>query len=186
MTPRLADHDLGRIVRTLRRRQKLSLRKLAAAVDFSPSFISQVENNLASPSVSSLERLAQGLGVSLSDFFQVEAPLSAITHATRRRTLRSGWSRARLEVLGPAGTGRSLETVLVTIAPGGMSGKREHPTHGERFAFLVDGRIMLTVAGSPHALRRGDAITISAGTPHRWENTSRTRAVLLLVSTRPG
>jgi quercetin dioxygenase-like cupin family protein len=185
MTAGLRNHNLGRIVRTLRRRQKLSLRKLAAAVDFSPSFLSQVENNLVSPSVSSLERLAQGLGVSLSGFFQVETPLSAITHAARRRTLRSEWSRARLEVLGPAGEGRRLEAVLVTIAPGGMSGKREYPTHGERFAFLVDGRIMLTVAGSPHTLRRGDAITIDAGTPHRWENRSRARAVLLLVTTPP-
>jgi quercetin dioxygenase-like cupin family protein len=182
--PRRSEHDLGRIVRTLRRRQKLSLRELAAAIDFSPSFISQVENNLASPSVSSLERLAHGLGVSLPEFFEVEAPLSPITHAARRRTLRSHWSRARLEVLGPVGAGRKLETVLVRISPGGTSGKREHPAHGERFAFVVDGRITLTVEGATHSLRRGDAITINAGAPHRWENTSRARTVLLLVTTR--
>jgi quercetin dioxygenase-like cupin family protein len=180
-----SEHDLGRIVRTLRRRRKLSLRALAAAIDFSPSFISQVENNLASPSVSSLERLAHGLGVSLPEFFQVDAPLSAVTHAARRRKLRSGWSRARLEVLGPVGAGRKLETVLVNISPGGTSGKREHPAPGERFAFVVDGRITLTVAGATHTLRRGDAITVNAGLPHRWENTSRTLTVLLLVTTRP-
>ncbi len=47
----------------------MSLRALADRVDFSASFLSQIENGQCSPSISSMEKIANALGVTLGQFF---------------------------------------------------------------------------------------------------------------------
>lgn len=57
----------------------MSLRALGEVTGFSASFLSQVENGLASPSISSMEKIAAALGVTLWQFFQVaEVPRANI------------------------------------------------------------------------------------------------------------
>jgi XRE family transcriptional regulator, regulator of sulfur utilization len=161
----------------------MSVRKLAAAVDFSPSFISQVERNKVSPSISSLERLATGLGVSLGDFFKEESPTTVVRRAGRQR-LTSGWSRARIEALDPAYPGRLLEAIMVTIAPGGTSGKRAHPHERERMVIIFAGSVSLTLGSSTYVMNQGDSVLIPPEIPHRWENRGKRSASLVIVSAR--
>ena len=62
-SPRTAtplEQSLGDALRRLRLRERVSVRTLASKCGFSPSFISQVELNQASPSLASLERIAAG------------------------------------------------------------------------------------------------------------------------------
>jgi len=177
------ERDLGSIVRRLRRSQGMSMRKMAANVDFSASFISQVERNQVSPSISSLERLAAGLGVTLGDFFREVSP-TAVVRRVDRQSLTSGWSRARIEALDPTHPGSLLEAVMVTIAPGGTSGKRDHPHERERFVIIFEGSVRLTLAESTYTMRRGDSVTVLPGVPHHWENRSKRSASLVIVSAR--
>jgi len=52
----------------------MSLRSLATRTDFSPSFISQLENGQVSPSIHSMEKIANTLGVTLGAFFAAIGP----------------------------------------------------------------------------------------------------------------
>jgi transcriptional regulator with XRE-family HTH domain len=61
----MIEANLGEANRRLRERQGVSLPGLAEKTNFSPSFISQVENGQAPPSISSIERTALALGVLL-------------------------------------------------------------------------------------------------------------------------
>jgi transcriptional regulator with XRE-family HTH domain len=180
---KLLERNLGGTVRRLRRSQGMSVRKLAAAVDFSASFISQLERNMVSPSISSLERLAAGLGVTLGDFFKDASPTVVIPRGSRQ-SLTSGWSRAYIESLDSAHPGRLLEAVMVTIAPGGTSGKRAHLHDRERFVIIFEGSVRLTLAEATYGMRRGDSVLVLPGVPHRWENHGRRRASLVIVSAR--
>ncbi len=178
-----AEQNLGDIVRRLRTARDLSVRTLAGRAGFSPSFISQVEHNQASPSIGSLERLAGALGVSLGDFFgDPGGRARPVTRATRRRRLTSWWSRARIEALSPAG--RSFEAVLVTLGAGGSSGKRPHAHAGEALAIVFDGVVRLTLGDEVLRLVAGDAVNLDPGTPHLWENPARRPVRLVIISTR--
>src|SRR6185503_11454746 len=115
---RMIEANLGEAVRKLRERSHMSLRTLAEKSDFSPSFISQVENGQASPSISSMERIAVALGVTLGEFFQAtENGQSSIVRAGSRLGLNSEWSKANIESLLHSGPGGKLEAVLVTLLP---------------------------------------------------------------------
>jgi quercetin dioxygenase-like cupin family protein len=180
---RKLERDLGSTVRRLRRRQGMSVRKLATGTDFSPSFISQLERNKVSPSISSLERLAFGLGVTLGDFFADASPTVVVPRHSRQR-LTSGWSRARIEALDTAHPHRLLEAVMVTMSSGGTSGKRPHPHERDRFVIVFDGLVTLTLADSTYTLRRGDSVILPAGVPHHWHNRGKRKTSLVIVSAR--
>ncbi len=179
------DRPLGECVRKLRESQQLSVRTLASKCGFSASFISQIELGQASPSLASLERLAAALGVTLGEFFQTASPPGpAIVRAAERQALHSEWSHAKIETLGAIHPGSRLEAILVTLRSGGASGSRVHTHETELLAVVFDGEVLLTLDDAVHALERGDAVTIPAGTRHRWQNKSGKSAQILKVNPR--
>src|SRR6185295_13441047 len=100
----LKQQVVGQRVRSLRHAAGMTLRTLAAQTDFSPSFISQVENGLVSPSISSMEKIAGALGVTLGQFFSAPATEGAtvlIVRADTRTQASSLWSQAQIEPLSP-------------------------------------------------------------------------------------
>src|SRR5687768_1253089 len=110
---------LGASVRRLRSARQLSLRNLGGRTGFSASFLSQVENGQASPSISSMERIAAALGVTMGQFFQsTESSPPAVLRATARVTLNSQWSRARIEALSAHVPASRIEPVLITLDVG--------------------------------------------------------------------
>lgn len=184
MSQHATDHhrQLGDKLRLRREKIGLSVRTLAASAGFSPSFISQVEHGLASPSIDSLEKIATCLGVTMSELFQFsDQPLSTIVRAKQRPRLESQWSKADIENLG-SGEPSRLETLLITLQPHGASGSKPHSTSREQFVFVVSGHVCLSLDGVSQTLNKGDAVTIRAQIPALWLNDSDKPAQLLFVS----
>lgn len=179
----MAEVDLGGTVRRLRESQGLSLRALAAKTGFSASFLSQVENGQASPSIASMDRIASALGRTLAQFFHGAESAPPIVRVSNRIQLTSEWSRARIEGLAGDGVGR-LDAMLITIEPGGMSGRHPDLAPKEEFALVVEGQVALTLGETEHTLAGGDAVTILAGTARRWHNPFGAPARVLVTSAR--
>lgn len=180
-----SEQHIGEAIRRLRKEQQLSVRTLASKCGFSPSFISQVERGQASPSIASLDRLASGLGVTLGQFFlTADHTQPTITRASQRPMMQSQWSRAQIEGLGQPRMGGKLEALFITLRPGGSSGSRLHTNETEILAVVLSGKVQLELHDSVQVLQRGDAITISPATAHRWENKTPKPVQLLKVVAR--
>jgi quercetin dioxygenase-like cupin family protein len=164
----------------------MSVRRLAALTNFSPSFISQVENGQASPSISSMERIAGVLGVTLGEFFAAasEGEAELIIRPGERLQMESGWSQGQVEALGPMTGGRQLEPVLITLEPGGRSGKHPYAHAVEEFGLVLEGKVSLTLGPRQHELGPGDAVTIRPDELRLWRNTGTAPARFLIVSSR--
>jgi quercetin dioxygenase-like cupin family protein len=74
-----------------------------------------------------------------------------------------------------------IQALAITLAPSGTSGAHpaEQPQH--QFVYQLKGKLTLFMAEQRIELKAGDAVTIPAGTPHRWQNENRRPAQLLLV-----
>ena len=180
----LKQEVIGRHVRQLRARAGLSARALGSRTGFSASFISQMENGLVSPSIGSMQKIAAALGVTLGEFFTAagEGATGTIVRARDRTGFESNWSSAQVQLLGAS---RRLEAVLITLDPGGRSGK--HPASGhdhEEFAFVLKGPLVLTLGPDRHVLRTGDSVIFLPGELRLWENPGRASARLMLVALR--
>jgi transcriptional regulator with XRE-family HTH domain len=134
---------IGEHIRRLRSDRGLSVRAFAAQTGFSPSFISQLENGQVSPSLGSMQKIAETLGVTLGEFFAATetGEERLIVRIQDRRRLDSTWTDAHIEALGAMARNRRLEPILVIFGPGGKSGKHPHAPSAEEFAFIVKGRV---------------------------------------------
>jgi transcriptional regulator with XRE-family HTH domain len=182
-TPVTDERYVGRMIRLLRRRGGLSVRWLANKSGFSPSFISQVELGHVSPSIASLDKIASALGVTISEFFtkrNTDSPL--IVKASERQAVRSKWSRARIEALMPMGAGSDLDAYLIILEEDGTSGSRPHTSNEEILAIVLEGKLIVTLNSRCYQLRTGDAVTIPAGTPHRWQNLGNNSAQVVKIA----
>jgi transcriptional regulator with XRE-family HTH domain len=159
---------IGDHIRRLRTDRQVTVRGFAAQTGFSPSFISQLENGQVTPSLGSLHKIAEALGVTLGE----------------RRRLDSTWTDAHIEALGSMAPSRTLEPVLAIFGTGGQSGKHPHSHSREEFAFVVKGQVTLTLADEETTLQPGDAVTLPAHAPRRWENRGGDVAEILMVSSR--
>jgi transcriptional regulator with XRE-family HTH domain len=176
--------EVGTLLRVLREERGLSVRTLATNSGFSASFISQVENGQASPSISSLEKIVGCLGVTLGEFFQRrELRGPAIVRTAQRQRIESEWSKAAIEGLS-VNRASKLEPLLITLRAGGTSGKRPHTLFREQFVFVLQGSVALMLDETEHQLCAGDAVTIPAQQPYRLANPTEEPAELLIVSNR--
>jgi transcriptional regulator with XRE-family HTH domain len=186
MSPASGPREVGERLRQLREERRISVRKLAELTAFSASFISQVENGQASPSIGSLERIAAAVGVTLGEFFSAPRGAGAgqVVRASAREHMTSGWSNAQIDALAPMSAGRKLEPVLITLEPGGRSGNRPHPHAMEEFVFVLEGRVRLTLGKDSYDLGAGDAVTITPEQARVWENVGAAPTRILVVSAR--
>ena len=187
MSPVARERTVGDRIRELRGVRGISIRKLAVRTAFSASFISQVENGQASPSIHSLERLAEALGVTLGEFFappERRGVQDLIVKAGARQQLISSWSNAQIDALAPMGGDRPLEPVLMTLEPGGRSGSHPHPHLMEEFGYVIEGEVCLALGDERHLLGAGDAATIPANQARFWENVGTISARVLVVAAR--
>jgi mannose-6-phosphate isomerase-like protein (cupin superfamily) len=59
-----------------------------------------------------------------------------------------------------------------------------HSHSREEFAFVVRGRVTLMRGDEENELRQGDAVTLPAHSPHRWENRGQETVEVLMIASR--
>lgn len=180
---------IGLRVRELRRAKRLTLAQLSAETGLSVGYISQIERDLASPSVAALSGLARALGVSISWFFGTEGAAddsgegAVIVRREARRQL-SFHSGVSDELLCPDLMGK-LELLRCVLEPGASSGERLYDHEGEEGGYVAEGELELTIEGASHLLRAGDSFRFSSSRPHRYRNPGSTPAVVIWAMTPP-
>ena len=94
-------YGLGARIRAFRRACGMTQEQLAEAIERTPEAISNIERGQSLPSLDTLERLANSMNVSLSDFFaDKDEGMSArrIEHEVRLRTIAKSLSDEDLEI----------------------------------------------------------------------------------------
>lgn len=183
----MIEENLGESLRRLREQQHITLRGLGEQTGFSASFLSQIENGQCSPSLSSMEKIAAVLGVTLWQFFQVADGVKQahVVRSNSRAQLLLEWSRADVEALGFLGDGSRFQAAMVRIKPGGISGKHARPSIHDEFAFIHEGTAVLTLQEVDQTLEKGDSVTIPSGVSRRWRNEAGAPTQILIISVKP-
>jgi transcriptional regulator with XRE-family HTH domain len=173
--------DVGTRLRMLRAGAGLSIRALAEMSGLNVNTLSLIENGKTSPSVSTLQQLAQGLGVPVTEFFQtVEGDKTAVYQQDGQRP-RAAFTHGVMEDLGAGMTRFGAEPLIVTLEAKADSGRNPIVHTGREFVYCLEGRVTYTVDAETYTLEPGDSLFFEAYLPHRWKNSDRTPSRVLLV-----
>ena len=177
---------LGGALREARIRARLTLEGLAEATELSAGFLSRLERDQASTSVSNLIRLATVLGVRLDRLVPASASAPDPTGYTLRRAgdsenLSAGDYRYKALAGGLPHLAMSAFELSYPPGRGEELGYYEH--EGEEVLYVLEGRIDFTIAGKRLRLEVGDCLQFNAHQPHFARNPGRSPARLLMIVT---
>jgi len=174
-------------VRSLRAERKLSLEALASRSSVSRAMISRVERGEASPTAVVLEKIATGLGCTLSSLFDDSAaPASPVARAADRVTWRDPESGYRRRNISPANFASPIRIVDVHF-PAGATVAFETGARDSALAqqiWVLDGAIEITVGDDVHRLETDDCLAMNLDVPVTFRNRTRkdARYVVVLAS----
>ena len=174
--------DIGRKIKELRLQNDLTLENLASRSELTKGFLSQVERNLTSPSISTLEDILEALGTNLSDFFREEKE-EQVVFSTQDFFV-DEQDDYTIEWVIPNAQKNEMEPILLTLHPHKQS--QELQSHqGEEFGYVLKGAVTLVQGNKKYKIKAKETFYINGKTNHYLYNHGSSDAVVLWITTPP-
>lgn len=175
--------EIGEKLRRLRIQRNLTQEEMADRCELSKGFISQVERNLASPSIATLTDMLECLGSDLKTFFSEADQEEKIVFEPSDMFEKTN-DESSIIWLVPSAQKNDMEPILMQIAPGGNS--QEMPPHeGEEFGYVLSGSVVLHLGERKFRVKTGGSFCIHPTAAHCISNPGKRPAKVLWVSTPP-
>ena len=176
--------EIGERLRELRIQRGLTQEELADRCELSKGFISQVERELASPSIATLKDMLECLGVTLQSFFSDDSAEKVVFAPQDMFEKEDEESGHKITWLVPDAQKNSMEPILLELSPGGKSPVLP-PLESEEFGYVLRGQVTLVAGKRSYTVKKGDSFCLRPSATHYLENVSARPAAVLWVSTPP-
>ena len=173
---------IGDKIKRMRIEKGLTQEELANRCELSKGFISQLENDLTSPSIATLIDILEILGTNLKEFFSDDRD-EKITYTyedmfeTENEELKYS-----LMWLVPNAQKNMMEPIMITLQPGGQY-IEEDPHEGEEFGYILQGAVSIHLGNKTYKAKKGESFYYTADKTHFL--SSKSGAVLIWVSSPP-
>ena len=182
---------IGREVRAFRRQQETTVADLSAQTGISIGMLSKIENGNTSPSLTTLQTLANALSVPLTSFFRRFEESRQAVHTksgegleTDREGTRANHQYNLLGHIGANASGVIVEPYLITL-----SDKSDiFPTFqhgGIETIYMLEGEVDYRHGDEVYSLAPGDTLFFDADAPHGPEKLVKLPARYLSIISYP-
>lgn len=176
---------IGQRLKTLRKARSMTLQQVSNASGLSIGYLSNLERDLTSPTISSLFKLCDILGEDVSTFLQ---PFEKKTHIVKRDERKTVYyfksSKIRYESITQKGV--KLKGYCITISPGGVSGGNYNNAgqyhNSDEIGIIHQGSLEITIGNETYCLDTGDAFYVEANHPHYYRNNGDEDCVLYCIT----
>jgi transcriptional regulator with XRE-family HTH domain len=179
-----AELQIGARLRARRLERGLTISEVAKQAGLTAGFISQLERDLTSASISSLYRICTVLDLRMGNLID-DVPFGTVIRREEqtRRSLAVGDAE---HLLLSSGDERRFHVTESHIPPGATAGEEPYTLPADvELVYVVRGALELRVRDETHVLREGDTLTYSPQDPHTWRNPSKTAEAVVLWTALP-
>ena len=174
--------DIGKKLKSLRIQNGLTLDDLASRSELTKGFLSQVERNLTTPSISTLENILEALGTNLSEFFHEEPEQKLVF--TAQDFFVDEQEEYRIEWVIPNAQKNQMEPILLTLKPRGQSHTLSAHA-GEAFGYVLKGSVTLVRENKKYKVRAQETFYVDGKKSHYLFNHTNSEAKVLWITTPP-
>lgn len=168
-------------LRELREARNISMRTLATQSGLSANALSMIERGKTSPSVSTLYKLADAMGVSITAFFDSNDEKRQVIYLRQDERSRMAFTRGVFEALGGEHFVGRVEPFMLTLESGAVSGPHDIVHSGHEFVFCLRGQLDYQVEREIYHLGAGDSLLFASRLRHRWRNPGGNVANALII-----
>lgn len=178
---------IGERIKKKRNEKGFSLRELAGKVDLSASFLSQIEQGKASPSIENLKKIANYLEVKVSYLIEEEDETLGSFHIKKeeRKYVESIDSKTSIALLTSSKIEKNMEPIMYEIKPGGESGRGFFNHNGEEFIYIIEGSLDIYIENQLTTLNEGDSFYFKSSLNHRFKNNGKKLTKAIWIVTPP-
>lgn len=176
--------EIGDKIKRLRVQNGLTQEELADRSELTKGFISQVERNLTSPSISTLIDILEGLGTNLQEFFNESIAEKIVFSKEDAFETVSDKLKYTLNWIIPNAQKNAMEPILIELLPGGKT-KEDTPHEGEEFGYVISGIIYIHIGVEKYKVKKDESFYYIANSNHFISNAGKTNAKVIWVSTPP-
>ncbi len=174
--------DIGSKLKDLRLKNDLTLEELASRSELTKGFLSQVERDLTSPSISTLSDILEALGISFSDFFK-ESKAEQIVFGEDDYFI-DEQDEYTINYVVPNAQKNSMEPIIIEINPK-ESSKEILPFEGEEFGYVLSGEIDIVFDDMRKTVKAKETFYLFGDKSHYLVNRKNSKAVILWISNPP-
>jgi len=176
-----ASVDVGLRLKELREARNISMRTLATKSGLSANALSMIERGKTSPSVSTLYKLSDAMGVSITAFFGPETDKKQVVFLKSDERTRMSFTRGVFEALGGEQFVGRVEPFMLTMESGATSGPHSITHTGHEFVFCLRGELDYQVEKEVFHLVAGDSLLFASQLRHKWRNAGKTVTNALII-----
>lgn len=174
--------EIGAKIKLLRQQCELTQEELADRCELTKGYISQLENDLTSPSIATLIDILSALGTSLKDFFNEEEEEKVIF--TENDFIEKIADGASMKWLVPNAQKNEMEPMLIVL-DGNTQLTEDFPHEGEEFGYVLEGQITIILGKKKYVCKKGESFYFVSDKPHNVVNKKDKKAKFLWVSCPP-
>lgn len=174
--------DIGIKIKQLRLQCGLTQEELANRCELTKGYISQLENELTSPSIQTLMDILSALGTSLSEFFSEDKDEQVVF--SKDDFFQKDSPDNTITWLVPNAQKNEMEPINIFIAPN-TTLSQDMPHEGEEFGYILSGEIQLVLGKKEYTAKAGEAFYYVCSTVHYLKNNKSVPAEVLWVSSPP-
>ena len=174
--------DIGTKIKELRILNGLTQEELADRSELSKGFISQLENDLTSPSISTLEDILQCLGMTISEFFAKEEKTQIVFGESDYFEKIDEELGNMTEWIIPNAQKNMMEPIRLTLEAGGST-YPDNPHEGEEFGSALRGAVTVHLGSQTAVAKKGESFYFAPDKQHYL--SSKHGCTVLWVSTPP-
>lgn len=176
--------DIGNRVKDLRIKKGLTQEELADRAELSKGFISQLERDLTSPSISTLVDILQCLGTDLSDFFTKDVDSQIVFHQNDYFEKEDPELHIKTEWIIPNAQKNLMEPIRITLEPNGQT-YPDNPHEGEEFGYVLNGSVTIHIGSKVIKAQKGESFYFTPDSTHYISAAGNKGASILWVSSPP-
>ena len=166
--------DIGAKIKLLRIKNQLTLEELANRSELTKGFLSQVERNLTSPSIATLEDILEALGTSLGEFFSDDRDERVVF--TVNDYFINEQEAYDISYIVPNAQKNCMEPIHLLLEKGGETCP-DNPHEGEEFGYILKGKVEIHLGKRICIAQKGDAFYYRADKTHYLKGIERTELI---------
>ena len=175
---------LGERIKDLRLSCELTQEELADRCELTKGYISQLENDLTSPSITTLIDILSALGTDLKEFFSNADEDEEKIVFNKNEFIEKVTDDYTLNWLVPNSQKNAMEPILMNLNAG-CSTDQDFPHEGEEFGYVIKGEITLILGKRKVKVKKGESFYFTPKKVHQIINKGTTPAQFVWVSTPP-
>lgn len=181
----MKDHSLtkqiGEKLKKLRLENELSLDQLSSRCSVSKPMLAQIERGASNPTVNTLWKIANGLGVSFTAFIDDEQPVIKKVNRDEIEPLFEETGKMKVVPLFPMEPGKSFESFSITLDLDCNYHSNPHPEGVEEYLFVEEGEMQLVVNDISYTIKKGESLRFTANYPHSYLNHSQSLCKAMMI-----